>query len=130
MLRAAVVVFHLALASALGLELAFALGQTRLNLLWERAFYGEGADATLRFGAVTAAALALSGMELLLALAWWARRQWAGTSILVLSAVLLLVVTPGVAWGLIAVGLVVTFEEIRSKLPRWEELFEEDEEDL
>ncbi len=128
MLRAAVVVFHLALASALGVELALALGQARLNLLWERTFYGEAAATTLLVGSLTGVALALAGMEFLCALAWWGRLKWAGSAIIGVSAILLLFVTPGVSWGLVGMGFVVVVEEIRSRLPPWEERFEEDEE--
>jgi hypothetical protein len=130
MLRAAVVVFHLALASALALELTLALVQTRLYLLWERAFYGAGHAETLLAGGVEAGALAVAGMEFLVALAWLFRRPWSGSAILAISAALMLVVTPGVGWGLLAMGVLVGVEEIRSRLPRWEEIFEEDEEDL
>ncbi len=130
MLRAAVVVFHLTLASALTLELGVALAQTRVNLLWERRFYQEASQLTLAAGSLQALVLAIAGMEFLIVLGWWARRRWAGSALLGISALLLLFVTPGLGWCLLAVSLVAVIEELRSRLPKWAEVVEGDEGDL
>jgi hypothetical protein len=128
MIRFAVVVFHLALSSALALDLATAVLQLRLNALWERSFYRHVSASTIGFGSMVLVDLAITALELAVVIGYLLRRTWAPVALLAVSTLLLFVVTPsGIQYGLVGVSGLILFEEIRRRMPSWDELFEDEE---
>src|SRR4051812_13870883 len=128
MIRFAVVVFHLALSSALALDLATAVLQLRLNALWERGFYHRLSMSTVGFGSMVLVDLAIAALELGVVVGYMLRRTWAPMALLAVSTLLLFVVTPsGIQYGLVGVSAMILFEEIRRRMPSWDELFDDEE---